>query len=46
MIGRRIKEISGSSRGMYIRNADIMTKWEDIICNNADIPRYLKCLGC
>ena len=31
MKGRKIKEIGGSSRGMYIRNiADIIQKWNDI----------------
>jgi hypothetical protein len=31
MKGRRIKEIGGSSRGMYIRNiADITSNWKDI----------------
>ncbi len=34
---RKIKEIGGSSRRMYIRNADIMPNWSDI-CNTADIP--------
>jgi len=48
---RKIKEIGGSSRGMYIRNiADIPLKWKDIrnadimpkwsdICSTADIPK-------
>jgi len=39
---RRIKEIGVSSRGRYIRNADIMPNWGDI-CSTADIPRYLQC---
>ena len=51
---RKIKEIGVSSRGMYIRNADITPKWVDNICNadimpnwgdicsTADIPRYMK----
>ncbi|MCW3128834.1 MAG: hypothetical protein N2V75_01845 [Methanophagales archaeon] len=31
MKGRKIKEIEGSCRGMYIRNnADIPLKWKDI----------------
>jgi hypothetical protein len=31
MKGRKIKEIGGSSRGMYIRNiADTIQKWNDI----------------
>ena len=38
MGGRKIKEIGGSFRGMYIRNADIMPNWSDI-CNTADIPK-------
>jgi hypothetical protein len=37
MKGRIIKEIGGSSRGMYIRNiADITSNWSDI-CSTADI---------
>ncbi len=35
---RKIKEIGVSSRGMYIRNADITPNWGDI-CSTADIPR-------
>ena len=27
---RKIKEIGGSFRGMYIRNADIMPNWRDV----------------
>jgi len=49
MKGRKIEGIGVSSRGMYIRIADIPTKWKDIriadiilirsdICSNADIP--------
>ncbi len=29
---RKIKEMGSASRGMYIRNADIMPDWSDI-CN-------------
>jgi hypothetical protein len=51
MKGRRIKEIGGSSRGMYIRNiADITSNWNSIrnadimpnwgdICSTVDIPK-------
>ena len=51
MRGRKITEIRGSSRGMYIRNiADITLKWKSIrnadimpnwsyMCNTADIPK-------
>ena len=50
MKGKRIEEIGVSSRGMYIRIADIPTKWKDIriadiiipngsyLRSNADIP--------
>jgi len=36
--GRKIEEIEGSSRGIYIRNtADITPKWKNM-CSIADIP--------
>ena len=50
MKGRKIEGIGVSSRGMYIRIADIPTKWKDIriadiiipngsyLRSNADIP--------
>ncbi len=38
MRGRKIEEIEGSSRGIYIRNtADITPKWKNM-CSIADIP--------
>ena len=38
MGGRKIEEIEGSSRGIYIRNtADITPKWKNM-CSIADIP--------
>jgi len=37
MKGRKIEEIGVSSRGMYIRIADIILIRSDI-CSNADIP--------
>ena len=38
MRGRKIEEIKGSSRGIYIRNtADITPKWKNM-CSIADIP--------
>ncbi|PXF52759.1 MAG: hypothetical protein C4B56_04275 [Candidatus Methanophagaceae archaeon] len=37
MKGRKIEEIGVSSRGMYIRIADIIPNGSDI-CSNADIP--------
>ena len=46
MKGWEIKEISSSSRGMYIRNiADIIPNWKDI-CNTADIPELAEMFGC
>jgi len=37
--GRRIKEIEGSSKGMYIRStSDILPKWKDMR-NIEDIPK-------
>ncbi|NQE54596.1 hypothetical protein C5S29_13485 [ANME-1 cluster archaeon GoMg3.2] len=51
MRGKKIEEIEGSSRGMYIRNiADITPKWKDIriadimpnrsdICSTVDISK-------
>jgi len=36
--GRKIEEIKGSSRGIYIRNtADITPKWKNM-CSIADTP--------
>ena len=35
MKGRKNEEIEGSSRGVYIRNADIMPNWSDI-CSTAE----------
>ena len=36
---RKIEEIKGSFRGMYIRNiTDITQKWKNI-CSIADIPK-------
>ena len=38
MRGRKIEEIEGSSRGIYIRNtADITPKWKNM-CSIADTP--------
>ena len=45
MRGKKIEEIEGSSRGMYIRSiADITPKWKDM-CSIADIPE-LYVIGC
>ncbi len=41
MRGRKIEEIEGSSRGMYIRNADTMPNWNDM-CITAGIPTLYK----
>ncbi|MDI6886453.1 MAG: hypothetical protein QMD22_08980 [archaeon] len=39
MVGRKIKGVEGSSRGMYIRNnADIPPRWKDVR-SIADIPK-------
>jgi hypothetical protein len=57
MRGRKIEEIEGSSRGMYMRNiANITPKWKDIriadiipnrsnICSTADIPELYEIHG-
>ncbi len=45
MRGRKIKEIGGSYRGMYIRSAsDILPKWRDIR-SIADIPKLAEICG-
>jgi len=44
--GRKIEEIEGSSRGIYIRNtADITPKWKNM-CSIADIPELVAIAPC